>query len=1096
MCQEVMIGAILKQAGPAVRRRREWLFLAGVVWLLASGSISAGNFYAGTTPATVPWTNGIVPYEFTNTLTAAQTNTYLAGLREWELAGNVKFVSHTSQTHWILFDYNTNFLNHVFPGTNPQVVTVSSLSRAQVAHEMGHSFGFNHENIRVDQTNFLTVISNNVTPGNLFYFQIDPTTVTNGPYDFESVMHLGWDFDSTNPGVAPTQQPKPPYFPRYQFRLGNYCLSPGDRAALAYLYGPPVVPLTNLVTTTADVGPGSLRAAIYYATDNPGTTVKFNIPVSDAGYSNGVFNIHLTGHLPPLVANGMVIDGSTQRGFTNQPVIVVDGLQIIPETSTSDTVLVYSSSNQIKNLSFTGFDWNGLTLVYADATNNTISGCWFGLGAGGTNAAPNAYQGILIANGAGGNVIGGTNALARNVLSGNSQYGVFITDSNTTGNVILGNYIGTGASGSNAVPNGLSGVFIGNGSSGNIIGGTNSGARNILSGNLQYGLLITGANTTNNTVLGNYIGPDASGSNAVPNGESGVIIGGGAGGNTIGGTNGLVRNILSGNLQYGIFMTNTVGNVIDGNYLGLNASGQASLGNGLSGVGLYGGIQNIIGGTVAGAGNVLSGNGNYGVEIGNPVATGNFVEGNIIGLGASGTNAIANALGGVLLAGGAQGNTIGGTVAGARNVISGNTTAGVFFTDVNTSNNLVAGNYVGTDITGTNAVPNTLAGIYLPYGSPGNIIGGTIPGARNVISGNYYGVYLASPASAANVVEGNYLGVSPDGAHPVGSGFSGVIIFAGANSNTIGGPVAGAGNVISGFWGYGIYISDASTAGNLVQGNILGADVTGTNALGNSQGNVLVQAGATGNVIGGTGAGAGNVIAFAGGPGVKLLNADTTNNAIRGNSIFSNGALGIDLNNDGVTANHTGFLAGPNDFQNYPVITNVFGYAGSTIVLGKFYSLTSRTYFIDVYRGFTADPSGYGQGRFYAGTVSVTTDGSGNANFSLTNSSGNYAGQYFTATATSAGGDSSEFSFAFLATNAPVPSASFAGPYLALANGFAFALNLQTNFSYRIQAATNLAQVPVAWADLTNFTAANPVFNFTDRTATNYRVRFYRVASP
>jgi hypothetical protein len=990
-----------------------------------------GNFYQGISPASVPWTNGIVPYEFTNTLTPAETNTYLSGLREWELAANVKFVPHTNQTHWILFTYNTNWIDNVSSTTNPQVVTVSSLSRAQVCHEMGHSFGFTHENIRTDQTNYLSVISNNVTPGNLQFFQIDPNSVTNGPYDFESVMHLGWDFASTNPGVAPTQQPKPPYFPRYQYRMGDYCLSPGDRAALAYLYGPPLVPLTNVVTTTADVGPGSLRAAMYYVADNPGAIVRFNIPVTDPGYSNGVFNIHLTGQLPTLAANGMVIDGSTQPGFAGKPLIVVDASQILPETFTSDTVLVYSSSNQLKDISFSGFNWNGLTLEYADATNNTIAGCWFGVDPTGTNAAPNVFQGILICAGASRNIIGGTN-----VLSGNFQYGVFITDSNTTGNVVLGNFIGTTANGTNALANGLSGVFIGNGTSGNIIGGTNTLARNVLSANSQYGLIMA---------------------------------------------------------------SNTTGNVVLGNYIGVNAGGQAALGNAMSGIALFDGTQNVIGGTVPGAGNVLSGNLAYGVDIRNPVANGNFIQGNLIGLGAAGTNAIANAGGGVHFDLGATNNTVGGTVVGARNIISGNTAGGVFFNGAGTSGNLVEGNYIGTDITGTNAVPNTIAGIYAPYpgGPSGNIIGGTTVGARNVISGNTsYGIYFSGPGTGGNLVEGNYIGVTPDGAHKVGSTFAGVILFGGATNNIIGGASAGAGNVISGSYGYGVYISDAGTSGNLIQGNIIGADATGTNALGNGYHNVIIQLGATNNLIGGTNAGAGNVIAFSPGAGVLLLNADTTNNTIRGNSIFTNGFLGINFSNAPAEANHSGFLAGPNNMQNYPVITNAFGYAASTIILGKFYSLANRSYFIDLYRNTAPDLSGYGEGQFYLGTISVTTDGSGNAAFACTNTSGNYSGQYVSATATDADGDTSEFDADVLATNAPAPSAQFAAPYNWRTNGFIFNLTFATNFSYRIQATTNLGTNPIPWIDLTNFTPASSSLTFTDSAATNFTVRFYRVVSP
>src|SRR5262245_24818135 len=115
---------------------------------LLSSTVFAGNFYAGTSPGTVPWTNGIVPYEFTNTLSSAAKQTYLDGLREWELAANVKFVPHTNQPRWILFDYNTNGINNVSTGYGPQIISIASLSRAQVGHEMGHSFGFTHENIR------------------------------------------------------------------------------------------------------------------------------------------------------------------------------------------------------------------------------------------------------------------------------------------------------------------------------------------------------------------------------------------------------------------------------------------------------------------------------------------------------------------------------------------------------------------------------------------------------------------------------------------------------------------------------------------------------------------------------------------------------------------------------------------------------------------------------------------------------------------------------------------------------------------------------------------------------------------------------------
>jgi titin len=946
---------------------------------------------------------------------------------------------------------------------------------------MGHSFGFNHENIRPDATNYITVLTNNITdePANLHWFIPDNTTVTNGNYDYESVMHLGWNFESTNI-ATPTQQPLPPNFPRYQFRMGNYCLSPGDRAALAYLYGPPAVPLTNIVTTTADFGTNSLRAAIYYATDHPGTTIKFNIPTSDPGYSNGVFNIHLTGHLPPLVANNMVIDGSTQPGFAGTPVIIVDASQIIPETFTSDTVLVYSSSNQLRNIAFTGFDWNGVTLLYPDATNNTISGCWFGVASTGTNAAPNEYQGIFIAAGASGNIIGGTNALQRNVLSGNSQYGVFITDSNTTGNVVLGNYIGTDASGSNGVSNGKSGVFIGNNAFGNIIGGTNASARNVLSGNSEYGVIIT-SNTTANVVLGNYIGTDAGGGHAVSNILGGIFLVDGAIGNVIGGTNAGAGNVISGNFGNGILLrgSSVINNTIQGNLIGTDATGLNPLPNTVAGVTIdTGSSSNLIGGTVTGALNVISGNNlyvDYGVIVAGTGTSGNVIEGNFIGLGANGTTAVSNYFG-MIVSGGATNNTFGGTVAGARNIISGNFSYGMIIKDPGTSGNVVEGNYIGLDPDGITAVPNDDIAVLCWNGATGNLIGGASAGARNVISGNNNdGVDISS---SGNVVAGNFIGTDATGTVARGNLASGLGLSSGAAGNTIGGTVAGAGNLISASGNYGLYVRYAGTSGNLIQGNFIGTDLTGTNALGNAWAGVALWGGASSNSIGGIGAG--NTIAFSGWAGVALYDQPTTNNSVRGNSIFSNGGLGIDL---------TGVA---NDLQASPVITNAFGTGASTVVQGKLSSTASTSFYIDVYRNLVAG----GQGQFYLGTVSVTTDGSGNASFAYTNTSGNYSGQSMTATATAANGGTSEFSAAVTASNVTTPSAQFGTAMSWQSSGFVFNLTFTTNFSYHIQATTNLSGSPIPWVNLTNFTAITSSLTFTDRAAASFRTRFYRVTSP
>jgi titin len=247
-------------------------------------------------------------------------------------------------------------------------------------------------------------------------------------------------------------------------------------------------------------------------------------------------------------------------------------------------LLIYAATCQVKNLSFQNFNWNGLTLRYACATNNTISGCWLGVDYTGSHAAPDAYQGVLIYDGASGNIVGGTNALARNVLSGNTQYGVLISGTNTASNVIRGNYIGTDAGGSLMVSNAMGGVFLADGTSHNIIGGTNAGAGNVISGNLGNGILLRGSNVVNNTVLGNFIGTDATGTNSLPNTVAGVTIDTGSSSNLIGGTVAGARNVISGNngyLDYGVIVAGagTSGNVAEGNYIGLGSDGVTAVSN-------------------------------------------------------------------------------------------------------------------------------------------------------------------------------------------------------------------------------------------------------------------------------------------------------------------------------------------------------------------------------------------------------------------------------------------------------------------------------------------------------------------------------------
>ncbi|MEX0682627.1 MAG: dockerin type I domain-containing protein [Dehalococcoidia bacterium] len=506
------------------------------------------------------------------------------------------------------------------------------------------------------------------------------------------------------------------------------------------------------------------------------------------------------------------------------------------------------------------------------------------------------------------------------------------------GNLVEGNFVGTDSAG--AVAAGMfTGVNIA-GSSGNTIGGTVPGARNVISGN-GHGVILEGVSATGNLVQGNLIGTDVNGIANLANGEGVLVFGAPA--NTIGGTFAGARNVISNNgTGVTIFGSDGTGNLVQGNFIGTDVNGTAALGNAL-GVNIQFGVSNTIGGTVAGARNVISGNSISGVQI---TGSGNFVQGNYIGTDVGGTAALGNSSEGVWVAGVAD-NTIGGTVAGAGNVISGNGSNGVYISGFNATGNLVEGNYIGTDVNGTAALGNSNAGVSLD-GARLNTIGGTVAGARNVISGNDNGVNINGDSAYWNLVQGNFIGTDVNGTTGLANSFSGVRILAPAN--TIGGAVAGARNVISGNNGTGIAIEGSSAAGNLVQGNYVGTDINGATDLGNSAYGVHISDGASGNAIGGTGAGESNTIAFNTADGVRVESAGTTGNTIRGNSIHDNGGLGIEN------------IDGGNTELTPPLITAVGSAEGTT---------TCEGCMIDVYS------DGGDEGKVYEGSVSADTGGAG-----------------------------------------------------------------------------------------------------------------------
>ena len=364
----------------------------------------------------------------------------------------------------------------------------------------------------------------------------------------------------------------------------------------------------------------------------------------------------------PKISDPIIIDGTTQPGYAGAPIIEITGVNL-SSIDGGNGLNITAGNSTIRSLAinrFTSLNRDSGILLISNG-NNIVEGCYLGADKTGKGAfvpnGTNATSAGLSIRSSSGNLIGGTTAAARNLISGVDGAGVIIT-SGATNNLVQGNYIGSDAAGSFSLGFQRIGVYV-QGASGNTIGGTAAGAGNLISGNIDYGVYLQD-NARNNLVVGNMMGTNGSGAGAVSNGNAGVFIYNPAGtaaptlDNTIGGTTPAARNIISGNDPYGIVLgQGATGTLVQGNYIGTKVSGTAALPN-TYGITATQATGSTIGGAVDAARNVISGNTLTGVSIGflnngQLGGTGTTIQGNYIGTNASGTGAVGNQADGVFV---------------------------------------------------------------------------------------------------------------------------------------------------------------------------------------------------------------------------------------------------------------------------------------------------------------------------------------------------------------------------------------------------------------------------------------------------------------
>jgi gliding motility-associated-like protein len=715
-----------------------------------------------------------------------------------------------------------------------------------------------------------------------------------------------------------------------------------------------------------------------------------------------------------------MVQSSTLNTIQNN-FIGVDSSGLLRRTNNNGLIIIGCTNNSLISNVISGNKGQGI-MIQDVSTGNTIQSNIIGLGKDGTTAIPDSGVGIYLLNACSLNTIGGNRA-QRNIICSNISEGIKIENSSNN-NTITGNFIGVDAN-NNAKGNIQNGIYCINSCLNTIIGGAGS-LRNVISNNIGMGIkLEVSSNST--SILGNYIGVDSTGLNAMGNqhgvwvlGSNGTtvqnavisgnkdagirvenssrntvitgnIIGLGVDGTTaignkgngmyffskcsnnkIGGLALAQRNIISANINIGIFLENGCDtNSIINNYIGLDISGNNNRGNG-SGIQLNGinltQIQNC----------VISGNKRPGIDLafdGAKIGTNNTtIVGNIIGLTADKSTVVSNGGNGIQNTN-VKNTIIGGPNKGDGNFISGNGyDAGAALTlgnrasgiSMTGSNNIqVLNNVIGFAINTTTkdtivAAGNSDYGIWDNRSTnltfTGNVIGNNGQGTLS-IGGLGSGINITGPVTAATI-KGNTIGLDVKG-NPAGNYNYGIFLNDTASNVAIGGTAITDGNIISGNLKSGICLNKAST--NTIYGNYIGTDKAGV-AKGNKENGILISNSSSGNIIGGFAANMPNQIANNSFNGINIPDAASNNNSIHQNSIYCNTLRGIELNGLGN--------------NNYPAPKIDFTNTTASKVLGK----ASPNAYVEIFtlgaapcKSCTAG-SNQIQGRVYKGTVQALAD--------------------------------------------------------------------------------------------------------------------------